>query len=161
MKARWIRLGPVAPLDFDEACARLAAAQEGRCAPILAWGEGREDYPFALIVEKRLLPGRRFRWHSWALASAVATFRQFGAHAYLDGEAVWLHGVRIAACALAEAGECAVFASSFPRQLPTRLEPLSSRELEDAFRMRLEAQHGWQFDHCWPRGREIPRYAVA
>jgi hypothetical protein len=25
-----------------------------------------------------------------------------------------------------------------------------SFELEQAFRLRLEAQHGWQFDHSWP-----------
>src|SRR6185436_5793610 len=115
MKARWIRLGPIEALDFDQTCVRLAAAQDARCAPILAWAEGRDDYPFALIVEKRLLPGRRFRWPAWALASAVATYRQFGAHAYLDGEAVWLHGRRIAAAELAEIGECAVFTSAFPR----------------------------------------------
>ena len=24
-----------------------------------------------------------------------------------------------------------------------------SRELEHAFRLRLEAQHGWEFDHSW------------
>jgi hypothetical protein len=29
-----------------------------------------------------------------------------------------------------------------------------SRDLEEAFRIRLEAQHGWQFDHSWPTAPE-------
>jgi hypothetical protein len=33
--------------------------------------------------------------------------------------------------------------------------------MEEAFRLRLEAQHGWQFDHSWPSEHEMPKYAVA
>jgi hypothetical protein len=29
-----------------------------------------------------------------------------------------------------------------------------SVELAHAFRLRLEAQHGWQFDHSWPSAPE-------
>jgi len=39
-----------------------------------------------------------------------------------------------------------------------------SRDLEDAFRVRLEAQHGWQFDHSWPTEpersfRQVPSFS--
>jgi hypothetical protein len=47
-------------------------------------------------------------------------------------------------------GECAVVASSFLLQFPAKCVAVPSRDLEDAFRIRLEAQHGWQFDHSWP-----------
>jgi hypothetical protein len=33
--------------------------------------------------------------------------------------------------------------------------------MEEAFRLRLEAQHGWQFDYSWPSEHEMPKYAVA
>jgi hypothetical protein len=161
MKARWIRLGPVEPLDFDAACGALAAAQQASSAPILLWGEGRCEYPFALVVPRRFLPGRRPRWMSWALASAVATYRQFAVPAYLEGGAVWLHGRRIASATLAETGECAVFASSYLLQFPAKCVATPSVELQEAFRLRLEAQHGWQFDHSWPKARESAGYAVA
>src|SRR2546423_1493786 len=104
MIARWIRLGPMEPLDFDEACASMAAAQTDASPPILLWGEGRDEFAFALIVPKKLLPGRRWRWLAWALASVIATYRQFGLPAYLEGGAVWLHGRRIAHGTLAEIG---------------------------------------------------------
>jgi hypothetical protein len=36
-----------------------------------------------------------------------------------------------------------------------------ARDLEQAFRLRLEAQHGWQFDTSWPSRAERLNYAVA
>ena len=36
-----------------------------------------------------------------------------------------------------------------------------SLELEQAFRLRLEAQHGWQFEHSWPTRPETVDCAVA
>jgi hypothetical protein len=82
--------------------------------------------------------------------AAVATYRQFGLAAYLQDEAMWLHGRRIAASSVRAIGECAVVASSFLLQFPAKCVAVPSRDLEDAFRVRLEAQHGWQFDHSWP-----------
>ena len=41
-------------------------------------------------------------------------------------------------------------ASSFLMRFPGSCVATPSFELEQAFRMRLEAQHGWQFDHSWP-----------
>lgn len=154
MNARWIRFGRLDLIGFEEAVAHLAAAQPGRAAPILAWAERKDDFLFALITPRKYAPGRAHRWLAWALASAVATYRQFGVPAYLEGDTVALHGATIARARAQAIGECAVVASSFLGRWP-------SRELEDVFRLRLEAQHGWQFDHSWPSKPETVRYALA
>ena len=151
MMARWIRL---ACPEFDSACARLAQAQAGGAAPIVAWAQGDARHLFALVAPLKHAPGRRKRWFSWAAAPAAATYRQFGLPAYLEGEALWLHGRKIADGAVSAIGECAVIASSFLARFPPR-------ELEQAFRLRLEAQHGWQFDTSWPSEAETLRYALA
>ena len=153
MKARWIRLGTIGQADFDAAYAALAAAQPRHAQPILLWGEEAARYPFALIAPLKYAPGRRDRWLSWGLASAVATYRQFDVPAYLDGE-IFLHGRDIAQTRVACVGECAVIASSFLMRFPGRCVATPSFELEQAFRMRLEAQHGWSFDYSWPSARE-------
>jgi hypothetical protein len=149
MMARWIRLGAIEPLDFDSLCARLAAAQLHDAAPVLLWAQAESHYLFALVTPRRLAPGRVTRWLSWGLAPAVATYRQFGLAAYLEGEAIWLHGRCIAQSSVQGIGECAVVASSFLMRFPAACAATPSRELEDAFRLRLEAQHGWQFDTSW------------
>jgi hypothetical protein len=149
MKARWIRIGAVAQHDFDATCASIAAVQGSRSAPILVWGEEAARYPFALVAPLKYAPGRPQRWLSWGLAAAAATYRQFGVPAYLDGE-LYLHGRNIAQSRALAMGECAVIASSFLMRFPGNCVATPSRELEEAFRLRLEAQHGWQFDHSWP-----------
>ena len=158
MKARWIRLGPIGQKDFDATCASIAAAQSRDAAPILLWGEEAARYPFALIAPLKFAPGLRRRWLPWGLAAAVATYRQFGVPAYLDDE-LFLHGRNIAQSGAAALGECAVIASSFLMRFPGSCVATPSRELEDAFRLRLEAQHGWQFDHSWLAGGEATRPA--
>ncbi|TMI03473.1 MAG: hypothetical protein E6H39_00485, partial [Betaproteobacteria bacterium] len=92
MMARWIRLGAIEAFDFRAAYSALAAAQSSLARPILLWGQGDGQYLFALIAPKRIAPGREARWVSWALAPAIATYRQFGLPAYLDGESICLHG---------------------------------------------------------------------
>jgi hypothetical protein len=154
MKARWIRLGSMAQAQFDAAYATLAAAQARDAAPVLLWAEEAARYPFALIVPLRLAPGLRRRWLPWGLAAAVATYRQFGVPAYLDDE-IFLHGRDIAHSRALEIGACAVVASSFLMRFPGSCVATPSRELEHAFRLRLEAQHGWQFDHSWPADGEL------
>jgi hypothetical protein len=149
VKARWIRLGAVAQQEFDAAHAAIAAAQPRHAAPVLLWAEEAARYPFALIAPLKFAPGRPQRWLSWGLAAVVATYRQFGVPAYLDGE-LFLHGRDIARSRAAAVGECAVIASSFLMRFPGSCVATPSFELEQAFRMRLEAQHGWQFDHSWP-----------
>jgi hypothetical protein len=149
MMARWIRLGALEPLDFESLCSRLAAEQPQGASPVLLWARAETQYLFALLAPRKLAPGRVARWLSWGLAPAVATYRQLGLAAYLEGESIWLHGRRIAGSSAREIGECAVIASSFLLQFPDAREPIASRELEDAFRLRLEAQHGWQFDTSW------------
>jgi hypothetical protein len=150
MMARWIRLGAIEPDDFPRLCSRLAAVQPKGAAPALLWSQAEAEYPFALIAPRRLVPGRTARWISWALASAVATYRQFGLAAYLEDESIWLHGRRISGASARTIGECVVVASSFLAQFPAKCVAVPSRDLEHAFRIRLEAQHGWQFDHSWP-----------
>jgi len=166
--ARWIRLGSPGPSEFDAACAQLAQAQGAAAPPILAWAPGGDAeqaalrrHLFALIAPLKYAPGRRQRWFAWGAASAAATYRQFGLPAYVEGEALWLHGRRIAEGAVSAIGECALVASSFLARFPARRVATPPRELEQAFRLRLEAQHGWQFDTSWPTAAETRRYAVA
>jgi hypothetical protein len=165
MMARWIRFSlsrdPAGSLDFDSACAGLAAAQPRSAPPILLWGEAEARYPFALIVPLRLAPGKRARWPSWGLAPAVAAYRQFEVPAYLNEGDLWLHGRRISASVVETLGECLVVASSFIKQFPAKCVATPSSMLEQAFRLRLEAQHGWQFEHSWPSAAEMPACAVA
>ena len=139
--------------EFDIAYASLAAVQARSAAPIVLWAEEAARYPFALIAPLKYAPGRRDRWLSWGLASAVATYRQFEVPAYLDGE-LFLHGRDIAKSRVAGLGECAVIASSFLMRFPGRCVATPSFELEQAFRLRLEAQHGWTFDFSWPSASE-------
>ena len=149
MKARWIRLGAIGPREFDATHAAIAAVQPRAAPPVLLWSEEAARYPFALVVPLKFAPGRRMRWLSWGLAAAVATYRQFGVPAYLDGE-IHLHGRDIAQTRVAAQGECAVIASSFLMRFPGSCVATPSAELEQAFRLRLEAQHGWEFDYSWP-----------
>ena len=159
MFARWIRLGALSQSEFDSAHATLAALQSKAASPIVLWGEEAARYLFALIAPLKYVPGRRDRWLSWGLASAVATYRQFDVPAYLDGE-IYLHGRDIARTRVAAVGECAVIASSFLVRFPGRCVATPSFELEQAFRMRLEAQHGWTFDFSWPSATEAVSLAA-
>ena len=159
MQARWIRLGPLGQREFDAAYASLAAVQARTAVPILLWAEEAARYPFALIAPLKFAPGRKDRWLSWGLASAVATYRQFGVPAYLDGE-IYLHGRDIASSKVAALGECAVIASSFLMRFPKSCVATPSFELEQAFRLRLEAQHGWSFDSSWPSAGEAVSLAA-
>jgi hypothetical protein len=149
MKARWIRLGTLSLAAFEETYVQFAAAQSSSAVPALLWAEDSRHYLFALIVPLRFAPGRKLRRLPWGLAAAVATYRQFGVPAYLDGE-IFLHGRDIARSRALELGDCAVVASSFLARFPASCVATPSSELEQAFRLRLEAQHGWEFDHSWP-----------
>ena len=74
---------------------------------------------------------------------AIATCRQFGLPAYLEDAAIWLHGKVVARVSAGRVGECALVEASFP-------QPLAAVPgLEQAFRARIEAQHGWRFDTAW------------
>lgn len=146
-------MGPTGQQAFDTAYQALAAAQARGAAPIVLWAEEAARYPFALVAPLKFAPGRRERWIAWALAAAVATYRQFRVPAYLDGE-IYLHGRNIAASSARQFGQCAVVASSFLMRFPGSCVATPSLELEQAFRMRLEAQHGWQFEHSWPGAHE-------
>jgi hypothetical protein len=160
MMARWIRLGSPGPSEFEAACARLARAQAGASAPILAWQQGERQHLFALVAPFKYVPGRRERWFSWAAAPAAATYRLFGLPAYVQEQSLWLHGRKIADGAVDAIGECAVVASSFLAQFPAHCVAAPARELEQAFRLRLEAQHGWQFDTSWPTESETLHFAA-
>ena len=126
---------------------------------LLFWFERSRNHPkkrqqkrrliqFAFVRELalRLAPGRTWRWLAWGSMPAIATCRRYGLPAYLEGEAIWLHGRRVARLSATRVGECAVIEGSFPP--PLAAEP----SLEAAFRERIEAQHGWQFDTAWPTG---------
>lgn len=159
MLARWIRLGSLGQQEFDASSVSLAAVQSRTAAPILLWGEEAARYLFSLIAPLKFAPGRKDRWLSWGLAAAVATYRQFEVPAYLDGE-IYLHGRNIASSRVALVGDCAVIGSSFLMRFPERCVPTPSFELEQAFRLRLEAQHGWSFDFSWPSATEAVSLAA-
>ena len=137
--------------ESSAACARLAGAQPAAADPILVWLRAAGECAFALIAPRRLAPGRAWRWLAWGAMPAVATCRQYGLAAYLEGDAIWLHGRRVAGLAAARVGECAMIEGGFPARLAA--EP----GLETAFRGRLEAQHGWRFETAWPSGGEARR----
>lgn len=145
--ARWMR----AHIDDEPpaaAGAELAAAQGAAASPIVLWLHGMGGSAFALIAPQRLAPGRARRWAAWGAMPAIATCRQYGLPAYLQDAAIWLHGRAVAPVSAAQVGECALIASSFPRNLS------AVPGLEEAFRARVEAQHGWCFDTAWPGGGE-------
>ena len=176
--ARWIRSAPIGPYALSATCTGLALAQGAgagpivaRAAPIVYWARAsapvvgdpcdieEQHFVFALIAPLRLAPGRRSRWRAWALAPALAAYRHFGVHAYLDDDAISLNGRRIAACGARQAGACALVVSSFLPRPPGGLADWAERDLEDAFRSRVEAQHDWQFENSWPS--EPERSAIA
>jgi len=159
--SRWIRLGSSGAPEFDSACVRLAQAQGACAAPILAWAQGDAHHLFALIAPFKYVPGRRDRWFSWVAAPAAATYRVFGLPAYVENQALWLHGRKIADGTVSTVGECALVACSFVAQFPAQCVATPAPDLEQAFRMRLEAQHGWQFDTSWPTESETLHYALA
>jgi len=80
------------------------------------------------------------RWMRIAKGSALPSALAAAQPAAADPILLWLR----------EAGECAfaLIEGAFPA--PLAEEP----GLEAAFRERIEAQHGWQFDTAWPTGPE-------
>ena len=149
--ARWIRLDPGGTLALHAACAGFANSQPSRAVPAALWArtdDGR--FALALIAPLKFAPGRSPRWRAWALAPLVAAYRQFGLRAYREPDGICLGSRRIATCDASAIGECAVVMSSF---LPLKCNFM------DAYRGRIESQHGWQFDHSWPSAAE--REAIA
>ncbi|MGH9848099.1 MAG: hypothetical protein ACREEM_56160 [Blastocatellia bacterium] len=57
--------------------------------------------------------------------------------------------------------ECVLVASSFLVRFPAARAATPSALLEEALRLRLESQHGWQFDTSWPTAPERVDYALA
>jgi hypothetical protein len=161
MKARWIRIGRVNPIEFETLTTHLALAQGSESQPVLAWGEDEMHYHFALIAPRRLAPGRSSRWGAWGLAPAVAAYRQFGVGAYFEQEGIWLHGRCIGEARVQAIGACALIAATFLATFPANCIITPSALIEDALRRRLEAQHGWQFDHSWPSALERLERIVA
>jgi len=167
--ARWIRQGTVEPRALLATIAGFALAQAGRAAPILLWARAASPvdgewllvdeahYAFALIAPERFAPGRASRRVAWALAPAIATYRQLGVRAYANGDDICLNGGRIARGEAALIGECVMVTGSFLPGLPGA--GFEEQVLEAVFRMRLEVQLGWQFDTSW--AGETERAAIA
>lgn len=160
--ARWIRLEADGRVPLRAVYAAFAQAQPSRASPAVLWARTADGgVAFALVVPLRLAPGRALRWRAWALAPLIATYRAFGVRAYLGGDCVCLSGRRIAQSDAAVVGCCAVIASSFLPRLPEAGAAWTERNLVDAFRARIEAQHGWQFDSSWPSAGEQAAIAEA
>ena len=184
--ARWIRLDPEGVSAVLAVCRGLARSRDGAGVPVCVWGRAASserlddglwaeqgDFVFALLVPLRLVPGRRDRWVAWGLSPLVAALRRFGAHAYLDGEALCLHGCRIGGGGSREIDGSAAIFGVFPGEPPRPAEEADRGKLLEfdpwlsalnrqgrasqllaAFRSALEAQHGWQFDTGWPSDAE-------
>ena len=148
--ARWMRLH-IAGDALPAASAGLAATQPAGASPILLWLTVAGERAFALIAPLRLVPGRAWRWAAWGAMPAISACRQFGLPAYLEDGSIWLHGRRASRVTAAPVGACAVIEGGFPSRLAD--EPA----LEDVFRRRIEAQHGWQFDTSCPASRPAQR----
>lgn len=131
--------------------AELAAAQGAAADPIVLWMHGAGERAFALIAPQRLAPGRAWRWPAWGAMPAIATCRLFGVPAYLQDDAIWVHGRPVAGVRAVLVGECALVEAGFPPGVA------DAPGLEAAFRTRIEAQHGWCFDTAWPNGHETRR----
>jgi hypothetical protein len=182
--ARWIRLDPEGVPGVVAVCRGFARAQGERGSPVCLWGRATEpvrlddelwaepgEFVFALLVPRRLAPGRADRWLAWGLSPVVAALRRFGAHAYLDANAVCLHGRRIGGGVAREIDGCAAILGTFPAEPPRAgergallefdpwLAALNregrARQILAAFRSSLEVQHGWQFDTGWPSEAEM------
>lgn len=151
-------------------------------ADALTWVEAGHCV-FAILAPVRFAP-RCARRLSWGLAPALATYRQFGVHAYLDGDAICLHGRPVADSSTWTIAGWSVVASSFPDRcgLAARApaggerpsfrawlrggaalarsewadpdEMPAERQLEEMLRLRIEAQYGWKFEHSWPDPQE-------
>jgi hypothetical protein len=182
--ARWIRLDPEGASGVVAVCRGFARAQGERGLPVCLWGRAVEpvrlddelwaepgEFLFALLVPRRLAPGRADRWLAWGLSPVIAALRRFGAHAYLDANAVCLHGRRIGGGVAREVDGCAVILGTFPAEPPRAGERRAllefdpwlaalnregrARQILAAFRSSLEVQHGWQFDTGWPSEAEL------
>jgi hypothetical protein len=197
--ARWISLDPEGVSGVVAVCRGFArtlgesgAPRAPRSAPICLWGRAAEpvrlddelwagpgEFVFALLVPRRLAPGRADRWLAWGLSPVVAALRRFGAHAYLDGNGVCLHGSRIGGGVAREIDGCAAILGTFPAEPPPRFDERGergallefdpwlaalnregrARQILAAFRSALEVQHGWQFDTGWPSEAELSAIA--
>ena len=185
--ARWIRLDPEGVSGVMAVCRGFSRSAEGLGAPVCFWGRAAEparlddglwaepgEFVFALLVPHRYAPGRRDRWLSWGLSPVVAALRRFGARAYLDGQAIRLHGERIGGGSAREIEDCAAIVGVFPAEPPQscdvagrgrllEFDPWLSalnregraRQVLAAFRYALEVQHGWQFDTGWLTEAEL------
>lgn len=182
--ARWIRLDPGGVSGIVAVSRGYAQAQHAHDAPVCLWGRVEEpvrldedlwaepgQYVFALLVPQLRAPGRQDRWLAWGLSPVVATLRRFGAHAYLDGQAVCLHGERVGGGRALELEGCAAILGAFPAVPPgaagrgelLQFDPWlaalnregDARQVLAAFRSALEQQHGWQFDTAWPSDAEL------
>ena len=182
--ARWIRLDADGVSGLPAVCRGFARSQGERDAPVCLWGRPAApvrlddglwaepgEFVFALLVPLRCAPGRRDRWLAWGISPVVAALRRFGAHAYIDSQAICLHGMRVGGGSALEIDGCAVVLGVFPAEPPVsgergrllEIDPWlaalnregRSRQILGAFRSALEAQHGWRFDTDWPSGAEL------
>lgn len=141
--ARWIRLEAEDARGLRGVCEGFARAQSARSAPAVLWAR---ETGLALVAPMKFVPGRPQRWRSWGLSPLAAAFRQEGLRAYLEDDGnIWASGRRLAWSEAWAAGACVVVVAYFAAP---------AREFLERLRERIESQHGWQFDHCWPSSAE-------
>lgn len=194
-RARWIRLACTSPAGLLAAAAAMAKMQVRDAAPIVLWGSAQGEardgsrndtshFALAVIAPMHVAPGRQGRWTSWVLSPVVAAYRDLGLRAYLNDDAICIHGRQIAASRAEAIAGCAVISASLgmsaaggslaaaaARSAEFRAwmrEGLGlamtqwggeratppERAFEAGLRARIEAQHGWQFENSWPTALE-------
>lgn len=138
------------------------------------------SFALAFIAPMHVVPGRTARWPSWALSPVLAAYRDLGVRAYLTDDAICVHGESIASSRAEAVAGCAVICASLGVHRPARWHRSAGarsaefrawlreglglagtqwggesdlppeRVFEAGLRARIEAQHGWQFENCWP-----------
>ena len=191
--ARWIKLDASGVAGVLAACRGFASTQGEGGAPVCFWGRAAGpawlddglwaetgEFVFALLIPRQLAP-RPSRWLAWGLSPVVAALRRFGAHAYLDGQDIRMHGIRVAGGRAREIEGCAAILGTFPAD--PRIEPPESgergrllamdpwldalnregraRQALAAFRSAVEVQYEWQFDTDWPSEAEQSAVSAA
>jgi hypothetical protein len=173
------------PLEQWPAGAALSHLLVRKSPPIVLWSrftvsqDADAPFGFAFIVPVHLAPGRTERWAAWALSPAVATYREFGLRAYLDGTDIRVQGCQLGCGRAERVNGCAVIAAKlrtclrddaalargaeFHAWLREGLglartqwsqDALPERAFETALRARIEAQQEWQFENSWPDAEE-------
>ena len=118
------------------------------------------QYCFVWIVPLAHARGRPQQWFEWALAPALATYREFGLNVMQQDQDIWLDGRKIGGSGAATIGNCAVLAASFLMHFPVARFVECVACPSDGFRAWLagslqEAMTDWQSHQVAPQEERL------